>query len=437
MHRETHYMQYTPYTDAKGDMLATSITAHEPQGKTDGATAAMEIPRTKIATGTSGTPLSPFSRSFGVLVDDVSGCAYDSTNTDTACDLSCEVVSEESLSMSVDDSNSNNNSYALTDYLPRLEEDFCRNFTCCGVYLDNLHQLQNHYEAEHKQVQRGNVDKVEQTDEGGDDMSMSNMSNMSSRSSTSSGNSQGAVSTPASSIHSDIQSHKLRLSQAHSPLTASSSSSSSISMPGTPMMDMEMDFGVRVAGAVDNAYSTAVPRSFSGCITPHMLHPAAMARQQSQSQSQHQQLHHQQPSHPHKSVPVSMSSPLSGFYAQPPLAPQPNAGRRGPFASLQPQPARSTTSTAAKAAASVKGLSNQSNMSNTNTHIPFTAAVHPPANPQEEKDRDKPYKCPIPGCNKAYKQQNGLKYHRSKGQCSFQQQKHNQAQSREHQLIFS
>ncbi|WWC89445.1 uncharacterized protein L201_004369 [Kwoniella dendrophila CBS 6074] len=31
----------------------------------------------------------------------------------------------------------------------------------------------------------------------------------------------------------------------------------------------------------------------------------------------------------------------------------------------------------------------------------------------------KPWRCPNPGCNKAYKQSNGLKYHQMKGQCDF------------------
>ena len=33
--------------------------------------------------------------------------------------------------------------------------------------------------------------------------------------------------------------------------------------------------------------------------------------------------------------------------------------------------------------------------------------------------RPKPFKCPKPGCNKAYKQANGLKYHLTHGQCNF------------------
>lgn len=32
---------------------------------------------------------------------------------------------------------------------------------------------------------------------------------------------------------------------------------------------------------------------------------------------------------------------------------------------------------------------------------------------------DRPWRCPNPGCNKSYKQSNGLKYHREKGQCDF------------------
>lgn len=31
---------------------------------------------------------------------------------------------------------------------------------------------------------------------------------------------------------------------------------------------------------------------------------------------------------------------------------------------------------------------------------------------------DKPYKCPVPNCDKAYKNQNGLKYHKLHGHCS-------------------
>jgi transcription factor SFP1 len=35
-----------------------------------------------------------------------------------------------------------------------------------------------------------------------------------------------------------------------------------------------------------------------------------------------------------------------------------------------------------------------------------------------ESNREKPFKCTVPGCEKAYKQPNGLKYHKAHGHCS-------------------
>lgn len=39
--------------------------------------------------------------------------------------------------------------------------------------------------------------------------------------------------------------------------------------------------------------------------------------------------------------------------------------------------------------------------------------------PGSSLTRNKPFKCPTPGCNKQYLQANGLKYHRLHGQCNF------------------
>ncbi|KZT54020.1 hypothetical protein CALCODRAFT_28603 [Calocera cornea HHB12733] len=39
--------------------------------------------------------------------------------------------------------------------------------------------------------------------------------------------------------------------------------------------------------------------------------------------------------------------------------------------------------------------------------------------PASSLTRNKPFKCPTPGCNKQYLQANGLKYHRLHGQCNF------------------
>ncbi len=36
--------------------------------------------------------------------------------------------------------------------LRRLEKEFCTNFTCCGIELEDLHSLMRHYEQCHGQL---------------------------------------------------------------------------------------------------------------------------------------------------------------------------------------------------------------------------------------------------------------------------------------------
>lgn len=48
-----------------------------------------------------------------------------------------------------------------------------------------------------------------------------------------------------------------------------------------------------------------------------------------------------------------------------------------------------------------------------------TAAGSSSSSSNSHHPLSKPFKCPKPGCNKSYKQQNGLKYHLSHGQCNF------------------
>lgn len=50
-------------------------------------------------------------------------------------------------------------------------------------------------------------------------------------------------------------------------------------------------------------------------------------------------------------------------------------------------------------------------------HAPLP--LHPHRAPRAPLTLAKPFRCPKPGCNKSYKQQNGLKYHLSHGQCNF------------------
>lgn len=42
-------------------------------------------------------------------------------------------------------------SFHSSSYLPKLEADFCRDFSCCGLPLPSLHDLLRHYEEHHAQ----------------------------------------------------------------------------------------------------------------------------------------------------------------------------------------------------------------------------------------------------------------------------------------------
>jgi transcription factor SFP1 len=45
----------------------------------------------------------------------------------------------------------NSPSYHSSSYLPKLEAEFCRDFSCCGIPLPSLHDLLRHYEEHHAQ----------------------------------------------------------------------------------------------------------------------------------------------------------------------------------------------------------------------------------------------------------------------------------------------
>lgn len=61
-----------------------------------------------------------------------------------------------------------------------------------------------------------------------------------------------------------------------------------------------------------------------------------------------------------------------------------------------------------------------SNYSHLPTTIPALALAHPGGVPPPPGSGQKIFKCPTPGCQKSYKQQNGLKYHLKVGQCNFE-----------------
>src|SRR3954447_7507295 len=45
-------------------------------------------------------------------------------------------------------------SFQSSSYLPKLEANFMRDFSCCGLILPSLHDLLQHYEEAHAEAQK-------------------------------------------------------------------------------------------------------------------------------------------------------------------------------------------------------------------------------------------------------------------------------------------
>ena len=43
-------------------------------------------------------------------------------------------------------------SFHSSSYLPKMEANFMKDYICCGITLDSLHELLQHYEEAHAQV---------------------------------------------------------------------------------------------------------------------------------------------------------------------------------------------------------------------------------------------------------------------------------------------
>ncbi|KAF5130672.1 Transcription factor SFP1 [Metarhizium anisopliae] len=82
-------------------------------------------------------------------------------------------------------------SFHSSSYLPKLEANFMRDFTCCGKILPNLHDLLQHYEEAHTQASSNNSRNTAFTQFG-----MQGASNMSSSRTTPTGSSQPGPSQP-------------------------------------------------------------------------------------------------------------------------------------------------------------------------------------------------------------------------------------------------
>lgn len=291
----------------------------------------------------------------------------------------------------------------------RLESTFCRNFSCCGRALDDLHDLLQHYEECHVRFEDDEIASMV-TDE---ELETSSLA--------SDGDVAGEISSAASTKSVDSMEEESALKRGRSMTKA-----------GTPMVstaDENLEF--------PSAFETAVMRSPSG------------ARGKKRTFGQHASSSSANPlfralvenggRHP-----LGMSSAYSSPFSSPgnsragtPSLDSENEAFFGsttqasifsnlsirPSAAEEQLPSCAPPNLFFPSAAASQRPSKRERFNVAAGGAPANTPASPASSTASVSSADntaehRPYKCPAPGCDKAYKQMNGLKYHRLHGHCN-------------------
>lgn len=375
---------------------------------------------------------------------------------------------------------------------PKLEAQFFRNFSCCGLDLQDLHGLLEHFEECHVAFEEG----VEGAESGMDvDMEMDD------------GNSEGTISGPPSPRAPPGQAPRSIYEMKKSALSSvDGGGTSAPSSPATHLdggMELDMDMGDTPATYESTQHTISISSSTnltSNSITPSSSYPPPMSAFDSSSLaggSNKKKFSAAMNAHPLGSnmrglamgglmgleALSSYSTPESSVPGTPVMEETPGGGVDGLFSVgiqittspssnlvsggalapslLFPSSASSSSSTATGAldsphsdSGSNRDGSNSPPESKESTPVfkilgPSSLAPLPPLKTHSligDKTRsssnhhgtiailsrgssshskastsssvDKPFRCGVVGCDKSYKQQNGLKYHRLQGHCS-------------------
>ncbi|KDN48459.1 hypothetical protein K437DRAFT_262259 [Tilletiaria anomala UBC 951] len=321
----------------------------------------------------------------------------------------------------------------------KLETTFCRNFTCCGQELDDLHDLLQHYEECHV--------RFDDTDEFGsntppgmvnDDGSSEDSSNSSSPSSPKSiaqaaaaaaatnaaagnkaGNGTPSVGMPISNplstpglcagaaANSAAGNNNNNRKRSFNQFSTTPSNSSSVMHQS--LRRALIDGGIAGARRQASPYSTpggSIPGTPVGEPDLDALlggHGGATAAFSALSLRNNNFEEHNLPS----CAPPNLFFPANGVSGATTTA---TASGTVPSSSTNSQPPSKRERL---------NSSSSGTMPNPNTLNPDGTPKFDPKNViMLPGNIEKPYKCPAPGCDKAYKQMNGLKYHRLHGHCN-------------------
>lgn len=349
-------------------------------------------------------------------------------------------------------------SYHSSSYLPKLEANFMRDFSCCGNTLPSLHDLLQHYEEAHAQKSPQQPQQPQQMQDSNNNSNNNNKSVPQSQQGLQPGNGISGASTPRPG--------SVPPKASPAPSQHAMRSQNGFGMPQVnefhdlDTMDMEMDDPLTDTSYQQPGSQNTIQARFAqetqGRVTPLNL-----------SLLQGQGFRSSQPSTPVAQTRPLQNNPTVSSVNTPTLMSHPSQQYRG-------TPDSSTPGTPAELDESVLGGFNSMSMQNPlmhqpqfsgygsndmvdlcidepakrlfrpsggfknthpNTQFRLSGAQYGPNSEIAQRireqqrlagvpdltvglrpdDEPKPYRCPVIGCEKAYKNQNGLKYHKSVG----------------------
>ena len=298
----------------------------------------------------------------------------------------------------------------------RLESTFCRNFTCCGQKLDDLHDLLQHYEECHVRFEDDEMPAMIADDEV-----------------ESSDSSTASTSQPSSPRTSNAGSTASAAATATAATTPGATTDSTVTTP-TGLDDTDKTSAFDTAVMRSPSLSKGKKRSFGQYANASSANPNGAIHQSLRRALIDGGVGRRTPGSPNIYAPNSpFSTPGSSIPGTPSIDAEndsyfSNGLNPAAFSALSIRssnadehhlpscappnlffPASGTASSSSQPPAKREKTSAVTNAST----IALENALRAGA-----ANIDKPYKCPAPGCDKAYKQMNGLKYHRLHGHCN-------------------
>lgn len=313
----------------------------------------------------------------------------------------------------------------------RLESTFCTNFKCCGQALANLHDLLQHYEERHVKFEDDDVPAMVADDEVSSPSSASSSQPSSPKAASSAA---GNSSSSSSSGPSNVEQQKKQVAPIHTRVNSSDidtfeeSSAFDTAVMRSPMSakGKKRSFGqfsngnnnthvhqslrrALIDGGVGRGTSgrSSVYSANSPFSTPGSSIPGTPILENDQDAAFFGSNAHI-PAFSSLSIRGNGNGAGNDDHDLPSCAP--------PNLFFPASGTSSSASTSAAGAPPAKRERVDSFNSNTAASSIAGALENSLASPGSAADR--PYKCLTPGCDKAYKQMNGLKYHRLHGQCN-------------------